>query len=278
MENGTNIPDIMKKGDIPDIKIEDLRFSYNGLEVIKGLDLEAGRGAFVGFLGPNGSGKTTLVKLLSKVLEADSGTIELMGEPIRKWNPRRLAQQVAVVPQSTHVAFPFSALEVVLMGRAPHLGGLAFESDDDMEIAAKAMKQTDTWELRHRSMQQLSGGEAQRVIVARALAQKPQILLLDEPTLHLDIKHQIALMDLLLRLNREEGLTVLTVSHDLNLIARYADRMVLLKNGSIYADGTPGEVLTVENVREVYEARVEIIDVHGRPGIFPAVENNGGDR
>jgi iron complex transport system ATP-binding protein len=197
-----------------------------------------------------------------------------MGEPIEKWTPRRMAKHVAVVPQVTHVAFPFRALEVVLMGRAPHLSGLALEGSEDIKIARSAMELTGTWELRNRSMQEVSGGEAQRIIVARALAQRPRILLLDEPTVHLDIKHQIAVMELLGRLNRDEGLTVLIVSHDLNMIARYARRVVLLKNGAVHADGSPGEVLTADNISDVYEARVEVFDLHGRPGIFP--DTNGG--
>jgi iron complex transport system ATP-binding protein len=260
---------------IPDVCVEGLRFSYDGNEVIRGLDLEAARGSFCGILGPNGSGKTTLVKILTGVLRRSGGKVEIMGEPVERWNQRKLARNVAVVPQATHVAFPFTALEVVLMGRAPHLGGLAIESREDIDIAHDAMNQTGTWELRGRTMQELSGGEAQRVIVARALAQKPRILLLDEPTTHLDIKHQIAVMELIIKLNKTEGLTVLIVSHDLNLIARYAERVMLIKDGVVRADGAPGDVLTAEKIRGVYDAEVEVFDLNGRPGIFPAGQKAG---
>lgn len=263
--------------EIPDILVKDLRFSYNGREVIRGLTISAEQGSFLGILGPNGSGKTTLVKLMTGVLKPSSGLIEIVGEPIEQWNPRRMARTVAVVPQATHVAFPFTALEIVLMGRAPHLGGLAIEGQQDLEIARTAMEMTVVWEFRRRTMQELSGGEAQRVIVARALAQKPRILLLDEPTVHLDIKHQIAVMQLLRELNRNEEMTVIIVSHDLNLIARYTDRVVLLKQGTVHADGTPAEVFTADNIRAVYEANVEILSVQGRPGIFPGESGaNGG--
>jgi len=259
--------------DTADILVNDLRFSYNGQEVIRGLNIEVACGSFVGILGPNGSGKTTLVKLITGVLKPSSGRIELKGESIVQWNPRRMGRTVAVVPQATHIAFPFTALEVVLMGRAPHLGGLALEGNEDIAIAQSAMEMTDVWELRGRTMQEISGGEAQRVIVARALAQKPHILLLDEPTVHLDIKHQITVMELLKKLNREERLTVVIVSHDLNLIARYADRVVLLRRGAVHADGKPEEVFSASNIHAVYEASVEIFNVQGRPAIFPSAPN-----
>jgi iron complex transport system ATP-binding protein len=263
------------KSDIPVIKVAGLKFAYNGREVIQGLDLEVPGGSFHGVLGPNGSGKTTLVKLLTRLVKPKDGRIELMGEPIENWGPRRLARQMAVVPQSTHVAFPFTTLEVVLMGRAPHLGGLEIEGQSDLEIARSAMEMTETWELRNRTIQEISGGEAQRVIVARALAQKPRILLMDEPTTHLDIKHQIEVMELLKKLNKEDGLTVIIISHDLNLIARYVEFVVLLDKGKIFSAGGPAEVLTARNIRAVYDANVEVFDIQGRPGIIPATKDGG---
>jgi iron complex transport system ATP-binding protein len=160
-------------------------------------------------------------------------------------------------------------LEITLMGRAPHLGGLELESEKDLEIAKEAMKKTGTWELKNRSMHELSGGEAQRVILSRALAQQPEILLMDEPTTHLDIKRQISIMELISELNRSEKLTVVTISHDLNLIARYVDYVFLMKKGKIVAQGEPATALTKESIREVYEAEVEVFNLNGKPAVIP---------
>jgi len=256
-----------------DIFVEKLHFTYNGTEIIRGLDLAIERGAFHGLLGPNGSGKTTLVKLLTGVLKPAAGRISVFGDNIESVGPRQIARKIAVVPQGGHVAFPFSALEVVLMGRAPHLGGLSLEGERDIEIARRAMEMTGTWELSRRTMDQLSGGEAQRVIVARALAQEPQALILDEPTVFLDIKYQIELMELLSDLNRSRGLTILAVTHDLNLAARYVKRATLIRDGVARAEGLPEEVLTPDNILDVFGAKVEVFEVSGRLGILPA-ENN----
>ncbi len=252
-----------------DILVDKVRFNYNGVEIIRGLDLAVECGAFHGLLGPNGSGKTTLVKLLSGVLKPASGRIEVFGEVSDSISLRKLAQKIAVVPQGSHIAFPFTALEIVLMGRAPHLGGLSLEGAGDIEIAREAMEMTGTWEFRNRTMEQLSGGEAQRVIVARALTQQPQILILDEPTVFLDIKHQIELMELLSDLNRNRGLTILAVSHDLNLTSRYIKRATLISDGVARAEGPPAQVLTSENIFDVFGARVEIFKIGGRMGILP---------
>ncbi len=252
------------------ILVRDLYFNYNGSEIIRGLNLEVEAGAFHGILGPNGSGKTTLVKLLSGVLQPTSGSIEIFGEPIEGYKPRKLARAVAVVPQGGQVSFPFSALEVVLMGRYPHLGGLSIEGRNDMNMAREAMEMTGTWGLRRRAMNQLSGGEAQRVIVARALAQQPRILILDEPTVFLDIKYQIELMELLDKLHKEKSLTILAVTHDLNLAARYSRKVSLMCEGVIRAEGRPEEVLTAQNILDVYGARVEVFNVNDHPGVLPA--------
>lgn len=253
----------------PAIKIKGLSFSYGETEVISSLSLEVPRGSHIGILGPNGSGKTTLVKLMTKLLKPTAGSIEFMGESLDKWSGVRLARKVAVVPQSTTVSFPFTALEITLMGRSPHLGGLELESEKDLEIAKEAMKKTGTWELKNRSMHELSGGEAQRVILARALAQQPEILLMDEPTTHLDIKRQISIMELISELNCSEKLTVVTISHDLNLIARYVDYVFLMNKGKIVAQGDPSTALTKESIREVYEAEVEVFSLNGKPAVIP---------
>lgn len=256
------------------IKAIELTFFYDNNEVISSLSLEVPKGSHIGILGPNGSGKTTLLKLITKLLKPTSGKIELLGEALEKWDGIQLAKKVAVVPQRTTVYFPFTALEITLMGRAPHLGGLELESEKDIEIAREAMEKTATWELRNRSMEELSGGEAQRVILARALAQQPEILLMDEPTTHLDIKRQIAIMELITQLNRSVGLTVVTISHELNLITRYVDYLFLMKKGKIAREGEPRVALTKESIREVYEADVQVFNLNGKPVVIP-IENGG---
>ena len=256
-----------------DIRVEKVHFAYNGAEIIRGIDLNIKHGAFHCLLGPNGSGKTTLVKLLSGVLKPTSGRIELFGESLKSLSLRKIARRVAVVPQGMHVSFPFTALEIVLMGRAPHLSGLSLESRDDMTIAQEAMEMTGMWELRHRVMEQLSGGEAQRVIVARALAQQPKVLLLDEPTVFLDIKHQIELMELLTRLHQNRALTILAVTHDLNLAALYAEKVTLLRDGIVRTEGLPHEVITPKNIMDVFAAQVEVFNINGKPGVLPAPSN-----
>lgn len=250
------------------ISIERLRFAYNGAEIIRGIDLSIERGSFHSLLGPNGSGKTTLVKLISGVLMPTSGSVRIFDESISNMSRRNIARKLAVVPQGTHVAFPFTAVEVVLMGRAPHLGGLSLEGAVDNEIAREAMEMTHTWEFRNRTMAQLSGGEAQRVILARALAQRTDVLLLDEATVFLDIKHQIEIMELIEKQNRERGITVLAVTHDLNMAARFAHRVTLIKEGTIFAEGTPESALTASNIHEVFGVRVEVVEAGGKPGIL----------
>ncbi|MBM4081278.1 MAG: heme ABC transporter ATP-binding protein [Planctomycetes bacterium] len=240
------------------IEVSQLTFSYNLRPVLDGVELTVGRGEFVGLLGPNGSGKTTLLRLLSRVLRPKSGRVCIEGRDLAHMPQAEIARIVAVVPQETALVFPFTVAEVVLMGRSPHLGLLAFEREKDVEIARQAMAQTDTLSFADRYLHELSGGEKQGVIIARALAQEPKILLLDEPTAFLDIKHQISVYELLVRLNRECGLTILAVSHDLNLAAQYCQRLVLLKQGKVFAGGPPAQVVTAENIRQVYEAEVTV--------------------
>ena len=255
----------------PDINVDGVSFAYNGREVIREVSFKVEEGGFLGVLGPNGSGKTTLIKLLSGVLKPLGGRISLQGREMSSFSPRGIARIAAVVPQATQVSFPFTALEVVLMGRSPHLGGLSLEGAGDLSIAREALRMTETLEFANRRLYQLSGGERQRVIVARALAQKPKILLLDEPTVYLDIKHQIGIFDLLKELNQNLKITVLAVSHEINLLSQYAQRILLLKEGKIWAEGSPEEVITRESIQEVYDARVEVLSRGSgkRPGILP---------
>lgn len=238
--------------------LEQVSFAYGAIPAVRDLSLSVARGELHGLLGPNGSGKSTVVRLLSGVLTPQQGQVRVAGHPLPSLRRETLAQQVAVVPQDTHIDLPFSVFEIVLMGRAPHRQGFGFETAADLACAQRAMALTDVQELAHRAIHELSGGERQRVILARALAQTPQLLLLDEPTAFLDIKHQVAVYDLVRHLSLEEGLTVVSILHDLNLAALYCDRVTLLKDGHVFASGTPTEVLTGEHIEAVYETPVAI--------------------
>ena len=251
-----------------------IKYRYSSDWVLNGLSLTVEQGEIAGIIGPNGSGKTTILKLLSKVLRQEAGSVRLMGQDVVSMKHKEIAKIMAVVPQGTSIAFPFTVREIVLMGRSPHLGLLQMERGSDLKIADNAMALTDTLEFADRSIDELSGGERQRVIVARALAQEPKIMLLDEPTSYLDINHQIEIFDLIKRLNSERDLTFVIVSHDLNMAAEYCDRLILLKNGRVYKDGSPREVITEADIREVYEANVVVSDnaVTGAPHITPVSE------
>ena len=253
------------------LAMERVAFSYGRAPILAGLDLTIEAGTMVGILGPNGSGKTTLVRLASAALRPSSGRIAIFGRELASLASRERAQQVAVVPQESHPVFDFTVEEIVRMGRAPHLGLFGLERPADRKIARTAMERCEVAHVAARSFLALSGGERQRVMLARALAQEARLLLLDEPTAFLDLKHRLAAYALLLRLHAENGLTVVIVSHDINLAARHCDRLVLLRCGAIAADGTPGEVLRPGPIRSVYEVDVEIRTdpSSGRPFVIP---------
>jgi len=253
------------------LAFEDVGFSYGAAPLVSGLDLAIEERTIVGILGPNGAGKTTLVRLASAALAPSSGRITLLGDDLSSLPSKERARRVAVVPQETHAVFEFTVEEIVRMGRAPHLGFLGIERPRDVEIAREAMDRCEVAHLSERSLRALSGGERQRVILARALAQEPRVLLLDEPTAFLDLKHRVAVYALLERLHRERGLTVVIVSHDINLAARHCDRLALLRAGRIAVDGTPGDVLRPEPIRAVYEVDVDIgtDPSSGRPFVIP---------
>ncbi len=239
------------------IEARELRFSYGVVPVIDDASLRVRAGEMLGLIGPNGSGKSTLIRLLSGILRPHAGVVHLDGRPLAAYSRRQLAQRLAVVPQDTPIEFPFSVTEVVLMGRSPHLGGFAFEGDRDVEVAHAAMQRTGVLELAARSIHELSGGERQRVVLARALAQEAEFLLLDEPTAFLDLRHQVEIYDLLQDLQRE-GRGIVTVLHDLNLAALYCDRVALLKAGRVVAAGPPAEVITRQTLTEVYDTDIYV--------------------
>jgi iron complex transport system ATP-binding protein len=237
--------------------MQGVRFGYplgdgRRREVLDGLTLTLAAGDLVALVGPNGSGKTTLIRLLSGTLAPDAGDIAFRGTPLRSWRRVELARHVAVLPQHLELPTGFRVTELVSMGRAPHASRLFGSSAEDDRAVERALTDADAVDLADRQGHELSGGERQRVLVAMALAQEPELLLLDEPTLHLDLAHQAALLQAIRRLRVRRGLTVLAVLHDLNLAAAFAPRVAVLDAGGIVADGPPGEVLTPELARRVF--------------------------
>ena len=209
-------------------------------------------GNFFIIIGPNGSGKTTLLKVMAGILKSQAGHLEILNRSVDNYSRKALARTIAFVPQMIPVDFPFSVTEIVLMGRSPYLGILGLEQEKDLEIAKQALTFTGVENLAHRKLDQLSGGEQQRVFVAKAICQDPEIILLDEPTASLDLAHQVRLMDLMEKLKNERGITVVMVSHDVNLAAMYGDRLLLLNKGEIVNLGAPEEVLTFQTLEQVY--------------------------
>jgi iron complex transport system ATP-binding protein len=235
------------------------------------ISLDIRGGSLAGLLGPNGCGKTTLLKLLAGLDRPEHGTVALDGRPLSDLPRRIAARRVAVVPQETHPAFDYSAIEMVLMGRHPHLGAFELEGPRDLAIAHDAMEATGTAHLAHRAYMTLSGGEKQRVIIASALAQEPAVLLLDEPTASLDLGYQIEVASLLRRLNRERGMTMVMATHDLNLAASICDTIVLMRDGRVLAQGSADDALTPATVRALYgvDADVRFHDRAGHVTVVP---------
>ncbi|MFW5736412.1 MAG: ABC transporter ATP-binding protein [Halanaerobium sp.] len=240
------------------LKTDKIKFSYAQEKILKGIDLEIESGAFIGIIGPNASGKSTLLKNISKTLKSDSGVIYLDYKLLNDYSSLELAKKMAVVPQNTEINFNFNVYDIIMMGRHPYQKRWSKLKEEDKKIVKEVMQVTDTLKLKNKSINQLSGGERQRVIIARALAQKPDILLLDEPTSSLDINYQGEIYDLLNYLNQEYNITIITVSHDLNLTALYCEELILLNDGKIFAAGSAAEVLTEKNIKAVYNAEVLI--------------------
>jgi ABC-type cobalamin/Fe3+-siderophores transport system ATPase subunit len=231
---------------------ENLRFAYNGSEVLRGISLDIAPGQITGIVGPNGSGKSTLIKLMAGIERPKTGRVLLEGKDLRTIGRKKAALLVSVVPQEVHVHFPFSVAEFVMMGRHPYSGFSPFETQEDREAVAWALAETGTESLAKRSLLSLSGGEKQRAVLASALAQGAPLMLLDEPTASLDLRYQTQIPAILARMCKERGLTVVWVTHDLNLGAQYCDRMVFLNHGEIAADGPPEQVCTAKVVSEQY--------------------------
>jgi iron complex transport system ATP-binding protein len=239
---------------------EGVSFAYRAgaPRVVDSVSLAIAPGAMVGVLGPNGSGKTTLLKLLSGTLMPSAGGVRFDGRPLGDWQRRELARRIALVPQETHAPFDFTVLDIVLMGRFPHLGTFTLEGPADLAIARQALAATGTTAFEDRPFATLSGGEKQRVVIAGALAQSPELLLLDEPTASLDLGHQLDVQLLLTRLNRDHGVTMVLSTHDLNLAAALCRELILLRDGRVLAQGPTEDVLTPEIVRALYGVEADI--------------------
>jgi len=249
------------------LQASDLSFAYRSGAplVVDGVSIALARGGLVGILGPNGSGKTTLLKILSGALAPSAGSIWLDNRPLGEWPRRALARRIALVPQETYAPFDFTVLDIVLMGRYPHLGTFALEGPADLAIARQALAATGTTAFETRSFGTLSGGEKQRVVIASALAQTPEVLLLDEPTASLDVGHQLEVQVLLSRLNLDHGVTMVLSTHDLNFSAALCRHLILLRNGRVVAQGPTEEVLTPGTVRALYGVEADV-QLHPRTG------------
>src|SRR5437867_6548504 len=230
-------------------RLHNLSFGYTSVPVLRDVSFDVASGEFVILLGPNGAGKSSLLKILAGLIQEHSGSAEFCGQPLARLRPVEIARRIAFVPQETHMVFPFTVQEIVMMGRLPHRAFGAFlDSRMDTERTIEAMALTDTVMLSGKRFNEISGGERQRVVLASALAQDPEILLLDEPTVYLDLKHQIQFYDIVERLNDERRMTIITVTHDVNLAARYARRVIAVRDGALMADGSPDEVLTPQQL------------------------------
>ena len=259
-------------------ELESVRFRYgaSGSDgacwTLDGISLEVRSGEVLGIVGPNGSGKTSLLNLLARLSHPQEGDIRVFGRELASMSQPEVARQIGFVPQDTSQLFPFTVAETVLMGRFPYRShsrwssGFGWETREDIHVAERSMTTMDVAHLAHRLITELSGGERQRTVIARALAQTPKILLLDEPTAFLDLQHQMEICTVVRRLREEQGLTVVLVSHDLNIASQYCDRVVMLKSGRMFRIGRPSDVMSVEALREVYGCEV-LVDAHPESGL-----------
>ncbi|MCL0078654.1 ABC transporter ATP-binding protein [Dehalococcoidia bacterium] len=238
------------------LKLENVTLGYGKHTVLSDINLEVAPGELLGIIGPNGSGKSTLIKGICHLLTPKTGRVFIDGRDAASMGRSELASLVAVVPQTTTLPEAFTGFEIVLMGRTPHLGLLRYESRSDFDIAWQAMEITKTQPFAERRVGELSSGERQRLTIARALTQEPKLILLDEPTAHLDINYQIEMLDLVKDLCQEQNLATVAALHDLNLAAQYCDRLIMLNGGGIHAEGSPKQVITAQHIKAVYGAEV----------------------
>lgn len=249
-----------------------VRAGYREREVLRGVDLQAGAGELVALVGPNGAGKSTLLRVLAGLVRPTSGTVTVDGVDIASLDRASVARHIAVVPQVFETLFPFTVREVVTLGRTSRIGTLGLLSASDVFAVRRALEELDSLDLADRRIDRISGGERQRAVLAMALAQEAEVLLLDEPTAHLDPAHQRAALEHVARLARERGLVVVAVLHDLNLASALASRVVVLDDGAVVRDGDPRDVITAALVREVFGPGLTVIAHDGRPFVLPAAE------
>ena len=250
---------------------ENISFTYETSLVLKDLSVSVQKQDFIGLIGPNGSGKSTLLKIMGGVLKTDSGSIQFKNSSVSKINKKLFAQSVSWIPQDHPMVFPFKVSEIVMMGRHPYLSALAFESEEDFDIARRAMETTMTSQFANRYFNEISGGEKQRVMIASALAQNPKMMLLDEPTSALDLKYQIQILNILKNLNVNHDMTLVIAMHDLNLASRFCNRLVLLSEGEIVRDGTPQQVLEKDILEQVYGIDIELSTRDGYIMVHPVI-------
>jgi len=256
------------------IIVDEISSGYGGGDIIRGISFSPGDGEFVGIIGPNGSGKSTLLKSIAGILNLSKGIVKIEDLDVSKISPKEIAKTLGVVPQETAISFDYSVFDIVMMGRHAYIGRFSHESVTDVEIVNQAIDKCNLRHLAERSVNEISGGERQRVIIARALAQQPKVLLLDEATSHLDINHQMEILNLIKDLS---GVTKIGVFHDLNLAAQYCDRLILLNGGEVCSSGLPNEVITQKNLSEFYgiNAVVSVNPVTKKPRIVSLIESGG---
>ena len=260
------------------LKIKDVEFSYASVPILKDVCIELAASEMLGVVGPNGAGKSTLLRCIDRILKPQRGSILLDEREIKEMSRMELAKKMGYIPQSSAQVFPATVFDTVLMGRRPHIGWRSNEKD--MKKVLETLQMLNIKSFAMRDINELSGGQQQKVFIARALTQEPDVLLLDEPTSNLDIKHQLEVMDIIKNIVREKGIAAIMAIHDLNLASRYADRIVMMNGGEIFDAGDAAAVLTPENIKHVYDVEVEVPNHGGRPYIVPIrpVRGNGGEK
>jgi len=249
------------------LKVKDVEFSYESVRVLKAVSLELAASEVLGVVGPNGAGKSTLIRCIDRILKPQHGTILLDGQDINALHMTELAKRMGYIPQTTSQVFPATVFDTVLMGRRPHIGWRSNEVDTEKVL--ETLKLLNIEDLAMRDINELSGGQQQKVFIARAVTQEPEILLLDEPTSNLDIRHQLEVLDTLRNIVTERGISAIMAIHDLNLAARYTDSILMMNGGSVFAVGDPSSVLTTENITHAYGVEVEVNIHRGKPYILP---------
>lgn len=247
-----------------ELKASALQIGYGDKVIVENMDLDIGRDKITTIIGPNGSGKSTILKAVTRLIKYQSGNVVLDGRDILSLRPKELARTIGILPQIHKAPSDFRVKELVSYGRMPHQRLFSGKSKEDEQIIQWAMEVTGTWSFRDKSIYEISGGESQRVWIATVLAQKPEVLFLDEPTTYLDISHQLDTMQLVRKLNRETGIGVVMVLHDLSQALEVSDHIIVIKNGKKYSEGTPEEVITPKMMREVYQVDCDIVTIPGR--------------